>query len=223
MIELEEVFHKNTKSSHKWTGYFEIYQRHLNRFRNKDIQLIEVGVQKGGSLEMWGNFFGPQAKITGIDVDKECAKLVYDNPNINVIIGSQGDPAFWDETLTKFDQINVFIDDGSHICDHQILTFEKVFPLMPLGSVFVCEDCHTSYQSSHGGALGRETNFIEYSKHFADVLNQSWLNTSNEELDRKIKLSEGLSGLFFYDSVVVFEKFGKRGMDHVFPNGLPRD
>lgn len=223
MTELEEIFHKNTLSSHKWTGYFEIYQRHLRRYKTKDIQLIEVGVQKGGSLEMWGNFFGPQAKITGIDVDPECAKLKYKNPNINVIIGSQGDEAFWDETLSKFEHIDIFIDDGSHACDHQKLTFEKVFPLMPIGSVFICEDCHTSYQGGFLGGLGRDTSFMEYSKHYVDVLNQSWLDTTNDELNRKIKLSEGLSGLFFYDSVVVFEKFGKRGMDHVFPKGLQRD
>ena len=223
MTELEEIFHRNTKSSHKWTAYFEVYQRHIQRYRDSNIHLVEVGIQKGGSLEMWGNFLGPQAKITGIDVDENCANLEYDNPNINVLIGNQGDDAFWNDSIPKLGDINVFLDDGSHECDHMILTFEKIFPLISVGGIYIAEDCHTSYWNSHKGGLYKPDSFIEYSKHFVDVLNYDWKKEHNEELDRKANLAKDLSGLFFYDSIVVFEKFGKRGMNHVFPKGLQRD
>ena len=38
---------------HKWNHYFEIYNKHFKRFRNKDINILEVGVSHGGSLQMW--------------------------------------------------------------------------------------------------------------------------------------------------------------------------
>jgi hypothetical protein len=38
---------------HKWMHYFEIYDRHFSRFRNKDVHIVEIGVFQGGSLQMW--------------------------------------------------------------------------------------------------------------------------------------------------------------------------
>jgi hypothetical protein len=75
MNRLEELHKQLTHPSDKWKPYFEVYERHLRRFMGTDISLVEVGVQKGGSLEMWGNYFGVGSKITGIDVDSECASL----------------------------------------------------------------------------------------------------------------------------------------------------
>jgi hypothetical protein len=40
------------KLIHKWMHYFPIYERHLAPFRNRTITLLEIGVFKGGSLQM---------------------------------------------------------------------------------------------------------------------------------------------------------------------------
>lgn len=214
---LRKTFSEVTHSSDKWEPYFEVYERHLTRYRGKTISLVEVGVQKGGSLEMWGEFFGHACKITGIDVDEECKTLEYSNPNISVIIGDQGSSEFWDTYLTSKPKIDIFIDDGGHFMDQQILTFEKIFPILPVGSIYICEDCHTSYMPYNGGGLHRKSSFIEYAKGYVDSLHKEWHSELDSEQDRKNKLSEGLSGIFFYDSMVVFEKFGKRKMIRVAP------
>lgn len=214
---LRKLFDEVTHSSDKWEPYFEVYERHLTRYRGKEISLVEVGVQKGGSLEMWGEFFGHSSKITGIDVDIECRNLKYTNPNINVFIGDQGDPSFWDGGLASRPHIDIFIDDGGHFMDQQILTFEKVFPILPVGAIYICEDCHTSYMEYNGGGLHRKGSFIEYSKGYIDSLHKDWHNTLDTEQDRKNKIAKDLSGVFFYDSIVVFEKFGKRKMERVAP------
>ena len=90
MTELRKFFDKATHSSDKWEPYFEIQEKHLSHLRGKPINLVEIGVQKGGSLEMWSNYFGPQAKITGIDIDVSCKFLKYEEKNIEVRIGDQG-------------------------------------------------------------------------------------------------------------------------------------
>jgi len=47
----------------KWIHYFEIYDRYFNQFRDKEINVLEVGVNRGGSLEMWRKYFGTKANI----------------------------------------------------------------------------------------------------------------------------------------------------------------
>ena len=59
----------------KWMHYFPIYERHLAPWRNKTLTFIEIGVFKGGSLQMWRHYFGEQALIVGVDIDPRCASL----------------------------------------------------------------------------------------------------------------------------------------------------
>lgn len=215
---LRKLFDEVDHPSDKWESYFDVYERHLQPFRHvKDINLVEVGVQKGGSLDMWATYFYMAKSITGIDVDPECAKLAYTDKRVNVVIGDQDSPEFWDKFLSENKDINIFIDDGGHFMSQQILTFEKVFPTMPVGSIYICEDCHTSYMSYNGGGLNRSSSFIEYAKSYVDVLHWDWKEQFTTELERKWKLSQGLTSVHFYDSMVVFEKFGKKEMTRVSP------
>jgi cephalosporin hydroxylase len=215
---LQRFFENVNHSSDKWEPYFEIYERHLRKFRGQPVNLVEVGVQKGGSLEMWSDYFGGGATIIGIDVDPECANLKYDVKNINVLIGDQSSAEFWDTFFQSHQTpIDIFIDDGGHYMDQQILTFEKVFPRMPVGSIYICEDVHTSYMPHNGGGYGVKSSFINYAKGYIDVIHSSWINEFDTELDRKKKIGKDLTGLFFYDSLVVFEKSGKKDMIRVFP------
>lgn len=216
-MSLRETFDNVTHSSDKWEPYFEIYEKHLQHLKGKDIHLVEVGVQKGGSLEMWSNWLGPQAKITGIDVDEACRELKYDQQNITVMIGDQGSRDFWKQVEPILGNIDVFIDDGGHTMEQQIVTFEAIFPKLKVGSIFICEDTHTSYMSHHGGGIKAPNTFIEYSKDFVDVLHQNWWQQVTTKMEEKRILAKDLTGIFFYDSVVVFEKFGKRRMQRVAP------
>jgi hypothetical protein len=215
MNRLEEIFYKSEHSSDKWQPYFEVYDRHLSSFIGKEITLVEVGVQKGGSLEMWSAYLGSQAKIIGIDVDPECSKLTYTQNNISVIIGDQGDPAFWDKFLSE-NKVDILIDDGGHYMNQQIVTLEKVYPTLPIGGIFICEDCHTSYMSGNGGGLENPNTFIEYSKSLVDVLNFNWKEQYTTKLDHRNKTVQDLTSVHFYDSMVVLEKFGKKEMKRVF-------
>jgi cephalosporin hydroxylase len=179
--------------------------------------LVEVGTQKGGSLEMWSEYLGSGSEIIGIDIDPECAKLKYDYSGVKVVIGDQGDPKFWDDFLLKHPKIDIFIDDGGHFMDQQILTFEKVFPTMPIGGIYFCEDCHTSYMPYNGGGLRNRNSFIEYAKSYIDVIHSDWIMDIDAELERRKVIGKDLTSIHFYDSLVVLEKFGKKDMKRVFP------
>jgi hypothetical protein len=45
----------------KWEHYLDAYHRHFDRFRAQErVVVVEVGVQSGGSIEMWRRYFGPK-------------------------------------------------------------------------------------------------------------------------------------------------------------------
>ena len=77
---------------HKWIHYFDIYERHFSRFRNKEVVILEIGVFQGGSLQMWKEYFGDKAKIYGVDIEPQCKTL--EEENVKIFIGSQSDRNF---------------------------------------------------------------------------------------------------------------------------------
>jgi hypothetical protein len=219
MNELEQFFYNADHRSDKWQPYFNVYDRHISQYRNRPITLVEVGVQGGGSLDMWAQYLHKDSTIIGIDIDPECAKHVYKYPNVQVVIGDQGNPAFWDEFL-KNKSIDVFVDDGGHFMHQQIISFEKVWHNLNMGGTFICEDTHTSYWAITGGALNHKDSFIEYSKNYIDVLHYDWKEHTNHILENNKELvKDTLTSVHFYDSIVVLEKFGKANMHRVVAEG----
>lgn len=215
MNRLREIFNNVIHSSDKWAPYFDVYDRHLSRFVGQPVTLVEIGVQKGGSLEMWSNYLGPQATIIGIDIDESCRHHMYDQENIKVVIGDQGNPEFWDNFLREHPTIDILIDDGGHTMIQQMVTLYKVFPILSAPGIFICEDCHTSYMK--GIVLNNKT-FIEHSKDCIDALHQRWFETQMPDIDDKISLVKNLTSIHYYDSVVIFEKFGEANMQRVAPS-----
>ena len=47
-----------TRYTSKWSNYFDVYDRHLTKFRENAPVVVEIGVDCGGSLEGWKKFFG---------------------------------------------------------------------------------------------------------------------------------------------------------------------
>jgi hypothetical protein len=131
----------------KWHHYFDIYDRHLSRFRGQHVNLVEIGVAGGGSLGMWRAYLGPGVQICGIDIDPECKR--FEGQGIEVLIGDQGDPAFWDSFLEDHERIDIVIDDGGHLPEQQVVTLERLLTQIQPGGVYVCEDIHGPFQPFH--------------------------------------------------------------------------
>jgi hypothetical protein len=140
--DLERYFDANTKGPGiwKWRHYFPIYERHLRRFRGQAVHLVEIGVFSGGSMRMWREYLGTRSRITGVDIEPACK--AYEDHGISVVIGDQGDPAFWREFLAERAPVDVVIDDGSHRPADQIVTLEALLPRLRPGGVYLCEDLH---------------------------------------------------------------------------------
>ncbi len=202
MNDLEKYFRQNDdKLIHKWMHYFDIYDRHFSRFRNKKITILEIGVSQGGSLQMWKNYFGPDAMIYGIDIDPKCKDL--EEENVEIFIGSQSDRKFLREIIKKVPKFDILIDDGGHTMKQQKNSYEELFQHVNENGVYLCEDLHTSYWLEYAGGHRRKGTFIEYSKKFIDFLN------AHHSQQRSLKVNDftkSVESIHYYDSILVIEK-----------------
>jgi hypothetical protein len=186
----------------KWAGYFDVYHRHLQRFRGAPVTVLEFGVFHGGSLQMWRHYFGPQARVVGVDIQAVCKS--FEEEGIAIRIGDQEDRVFLRRLVVEFGPFDVVIEDGGHHMGQQIATFEEVFPHMRDHGVYVAEDLHTSYWDEYGGGYRRPGTFIEYSKLLVDRLN-AWHTRTPEQLSVDDFTLQARS-MHFYDSMLVIER-----------------
>lgn len=218
MNDLEKYFVENKGNLiHKWKHYFEIYNRHFFRFRNKEVNIVEFGVSHGGSLQMWKHYFGKGAKIFGVDIDPDCKML--EEEQVEIMIGDQEDRNFLKSIAAKIPRIDILIDDGGHTMKQQINTFEELFShISPIG-VYLCEDLHTSYWPQWGGGYRKPDSFIEYSKNFVDFIH-AWHSREPEHLNVS-SFTRSAHSLHFYDSILVIEKRPMEKPFHLM-SGSPR-
>lgn len=203
MTDLEHFFKQNKgRLIDKWMHYFDIYERHFSRFRGMELNVVEFGVSQGGSLQMWKQYFGPQVKLFGVDINPNCKQ--FEEPGVQIFIGDQEDRNFLRSVARSVPRIDILIDDGGHTMGQQIATFEELFPLVATNGVYLVEDLHTSYWRDWGGGYKHPGSFIEYSKHFIDQLN-AWHSHQPKRL-AVTEFTKSAHSMHYYDSVLVIEK-----------------
>jgi len=202
MNDLQRYFYENEGNMiDKWEHYFEIYDQYFAKYRNTEMVFVEIGVFQGGSLQMWKEYFGPRAKIYGIDINPACKK--FEDEQIEIIIGDQEDKKFLRSLKNKIPKIDILLDDGGHTMKQQINTFEILLEHIKQDGIYMCEDVHTSYWDDYKGGFRRRSTFIEYSKKIIDDIN-AW-HSKSKKLSVNY-LTQSVKAIHFYDSIVVVEK-----------------
>jgi glycosyltransferase involved in cell wall biosynthesis len=159
------------KVSDKWSLYLTEYDRLFKSYRELPISLLEIGVQNGGSLEIWSQYFSNGTKFVGCDINPDCQKLTYGDPRIAVIVGD----ATTSETQQKiYDQsasFDLIIEDGSHTSGDIVKAFARYFPVLKDEGLFVAEDLHCSYWQEFEGGIFHPYSSMNFFKHLADIIN----------------------------------------------------
>ena len=215
MNNLKQIFYSLDKVSDKWTSYFDVYERHLGSFQNTQPHVLEIGVQRGGSVDMWLEYFGQGTTVLGVDIDPACKQLQYP-PNVEIAIGDQASAVFWQQTLANRPLFDVIVDDGGHTMTQQIVSLECLWSHLKPGGVYVCEDTHTSYWPNWGGGFDHPRSFQTYAKRLTDLLNRQHIARGmiNQRLIEIFGTS--LTGVYFYNSQVVLEKGTVQPFERVF-------
>jgi cephalosporin hydroxylase len=200
---LRELFYNHEgKLIHKWDHYFDIYEKYFSKYIGQELNILEIGISHGGSLQLWKKYFGDKVNIFAIDINPECKKL--EEERIKIFIGSQEDKVFLQEVKKNLPALDIIIDDGGHTMNQQIVSFEILFLKLKNEGIYLIEDTHTSYWYEFHGGLKKANSFIEYSKDMIDSLYEEHVMNKN-----KININENtqnIYGISFYDSIVVFEK-----------------
>jgi methyltransferase family protein len=193
--------HPRSRVLQKCPHYFDIYHRHLERFRGQRLTMIEIGVFNGGSLPMWRDYLGPQARIVGVDINPGCAR--FSEAGVDVVIGDQADRTFLRSLADRYPDFAILVDDGGHRMHQQIATLEELYPRLRSDGVYVCEDIGTSYIPVFGGGYLQPHTFVETVKPLIDRLNAFHSSDASLAPDEFTRTTESLH---FYDNVLVIEK-----------------
>lgn len=189
-----EAFNQTKYFSQKYTNYFPIYDELFGNFQGTELTFVEVGVLHGGSLSMFRNFFGKNARIIGIDNNQAALQF---SPDFEIFIGDQSDPSFWDHFFKTVGPIDILLDDGGHKNVQQIQTVVSALPNVKDGGLIVIEDTHTSFMYEFGNPNKRS--FMNWA-----TLKAQNLTKRHYFVDKADNLVSRVSSINFFDSFVSF-------------------
>jgi hypothetical protein len=176
----------NWKPSKIQHNYLEAMDHQFTPIREKAKKVLEIGVQTTSSVKMWEEYF-PNAIIYGLDIDPMCKK--FEEGRIKIVIGDQSD----EKILSQLpDDLDVIIDDGSHIEDHVIKSLNYLYKnKLKIGGVYVIEDM---LLSQHKNLFSLILKFNEGINYWPSNYNGPWsqLNHYDDALDFKIKYTTGI-------------------------------
>lgn len=199
--------HKTDKN--KYHFYTQHYQKHFKSYKYKKIKLLEIGIggydiplYGGESLRMWKSFF-PFGKIFSFDIfDKSFLK----ENRIKIYKGSQTDIDFLQIVCDDAGMFDLIIDDGSHMNEHVIKSFEFLFPKLKKSGIYVVEDTQTSYWNDYGGTskdFNAKGTIYHYFKSLIDSLNHEEFMIPNYE---KTYYDKHIISMHFYHNMIFIYK-----------------
>lgn len=191
-----DLFNQSSKFSTKYKKYFDVYDKTFERFKNKKITFVEVGVLNGGSLEIWKKYFHPDSRIIGIDLNPECKK--FEKNGIEIFIGDQADEKFWEDFYNRVGKIDILLDDGGHTNLQQIVTTIKSIKNINDDGLLIVEDTHSSYMPKFGNPS--KYSFMNFTKKLIDDLNYKFPNLGNFEKS----YNDYIYSITFFESFVIF-------------------
>ena len=195
--------YRNAKySSVKHDSYFQCYEHIFRKYVGQKITFVEIGILNGGSLFMWREYFGPSARIIGIELNPLAKK--WEEDGFEIFIGSQSDPDFWDNFYEEVGPIDILLDDGGHTNTQQIVTTHKAIANINDGGTLVVEDVHASYLTKFGNPS--RYSFVNFAKRIVDSVNSRFpaVNVVSNDYGKKV------FSVSFFESIVVFHIDSRR-------------
>jgi GT2 family glycosyltransferase len=210
------------KVTDKWTLYIHEYEHLFARFRDKPVVVLEIGVQNGGSLELWNAYFPAAKAIIGCDINPACENLQFNADRIHVVIGDANTDQFARQIATISPSVDIIIDDGSHTSKDIIGLFSRYFPLLEDDGLYVIEDLHCSYWKSYEGGLSYPYSSVSFLKGLTDILHHEHWGISKQRRELLIKYSRhygvefdedvlaSIDSVTFVNSICAIKKNTKR-------------
>lgn len=124
------------ESKHKYLSL--LCGKEFLKFQGQEVNLLEIGILKGGSLLLWSDYF-PNGHIYGVDINDwngESKNNTKDVPNIKIDIAD----AYSVEYVNSLPELDIVIDDGPHSVDSQVECIKLYLPKLKNGGILIIED-----------------------------------------------------------------------------------
>ena len=216
---LEQLYLQHDgKVSDKWSIYLAEYEHLFAPYRTLELSVLEIGVQNGGSLEIWAKYFSSAKSIVGCDINEDCRLLVFDDPKISLIVGDANTDDIEQKILSKASGFDLVIDDGSHKSGDIVRSFARYFEHLSDDGLYIAEDLHCSYWQDFSGGLFDPFSSIAFFKRLTDIINQEHWGAGKARVDLldsfyrhyEIRLQEDLlshiHSIEFVNSICVVRK-----------------
>jgi cephalosporin hydroxylase len=123
------------------TGEYKSLFRYM---KFKKIKLLELGIDYGGSLLFWSDFFiHPKTKITGADIAFPVTKTF--PRRVSVVQCDQNDSASLIKIAEEHGPFDIIIDDASHFTKETDNSFKTLIPYVISGGYYIIEDWYVDY------------------------------------------------------------------------------
>jgi hypothetical protein len=185
--------------------YHNIYEKFLKHMYDNNGSILEIGLDVGNSLKMWLELF-KNAFIYGIEINRGM-----DGERYKVFKADQSNEKHLTSIKTELTDKNIFfiVDDGSHIPEHQLLTFNILFPLLSENGVYIIEDIETSYWTKEG-LYGYPTRYgykhpnsiIEVFKDVLDTINCEF----SQKTECRVKNLDYIDSITFSRNCIIIVK-----------------
>ena len=206
---LREYFEANDgRVIHKWMHYFDIYHRHLQRFR-------------GTAAERPGTRGLPRRLAPDVEVVLRArARRSSASTSTRTASSSRGTASTsrsairrtpdssgpWSRPTGRSTWSSTTVPHHGPAVDE----FAEIYPHTQ--GAFLVEDLHTSYWSEFGGGYRRSGTFVEQAKGLVDQWT-AW-HSRDAGIFQVDAFTRSTRGIHFYDSVVVFEREAREAPFH---------
>ena len=182
-------------------GFLDIYEKYFKDIKEKELNLLEIGVDKGDSLRLWKEYL-TNASICGLDIDKKDFSI----EGVEIYQGDQNDKSLLNDIAKKYGKFDIIIDDGSHVSNHIINSFNHLFDHLSTSGVYIVEDLQTSYIPRYGGSrinLIKKKSSMNFFKSLSDSINYE---NYDKPFFKKSRFDGLIKSIHFYQNIVFIFK-----------------
>lgn len=158
-IIINNQFTTDKNDLHAYCDHF--YEKEFAKYRDQSIDMIEIGVQRGGSIGLWAEYFN-KVRLLGLDIDPlpEAYDIIAKYPNAKL----EKLDAYRNEVVEAMPMADIIIDDGPHTFGSQIYAARNFVNRVKPGGMFIIEDVqrHEHFQELHNATPDHLKPHIRY-------------------------------------------------------------
>lgn len=188
-----------SSTGHNYCKYYDMF---FASMRNRGINLLEIGIDKGDSLKMWAEYFDG-GDIHGIDIRSDyeyleewCILNLINKINTHIVDHSnKADLVMFGIGYDQY--FDIIIEDGSHMSADSILTFETLFPHLRSGGFYCIEDMLCDYDPRWNKGVSS----LDRVRQMISEVNMNGLVSNDAICANKIEAIKKYMGTYFENNI----------------------